>query len=160
MDKDKLEEIVKKSSTIKEVLSHFGMENKGNNYITLKKRLNADSIDYSHIPQGKGCNKGRKISRKKIDIKKILIKNSTFNRTHLKRRLLLEGLLKNECEICGHNGIWHGEKLVMVLDHINGVGNDNRIKNLRMLCPNCNSQTKTFAGRNKFKNPGRASNLT
>jgi 5-methylcytosine-specific restriction endonuclease McrA len=47
--------------------------------------------------------------------------------------------------------MWNGIPLVLVLDHINGKNNDNRQNNLRLLCPNCNSQQSTFAGKNKKK---------
>ena len=79
----------------------------------------------------------------------ILVKNSTYNRFHLKKRLLKQNLLENTCAICGCQPIHNGKPLVLVIDHINGVHNDNRINNLRMLCPNCHSQTDTFSGRNK-----------
>jgi 5-methylcytosine-specific restriction endonuclease McrA len=50
--------------------------------------------------------------------------------------------------LCGQQPMWNGKQLVLILDHINGINNDNRLENLRLLCPNCNSQTPTFAGRN------------
>lgn len=68
-------------------------------------------------------------------------------RTHLKDRLLRAGLLRNECSHCGLQD-WQGARLVMHLDHINGIRNDNRLENLRMLCPNCHSQTETYSGKN------------
>ena len=54
----------------------------------------------------------------------------------------------DECAICGIGPVWCDQPLVLQLDHINGVNNDNRIENLCYLCPNCHSQTPTFAGRN------------
>lgn len=59
-----------------------------------------------------------------------------------------EGLLKEECVLCGQNNIWNGKKLVLQLDHKNGNNKDNRIENLRILCPNCHTQTETYC-RNK-----------
>lgn len=56
--------------------------------------------------------------------------------------------LDDHCSECDLPPLWNGKKLVMVLDHINGVNNDNRKENLRLLCPNCNSQSDTFSGRN------------
>lgn len=82
------------------------------------------------------------------DLDSVMIKDSTYNRSSLKRRLLQEGILKNECSKCGQNPQWNGIKLVLVLDHINGESNDHRLENLRLLCPNCNSQQSTFAGKN------------
>ena len=52
------------------------------------------------------------------------------------------------CEICKQAKIWNNKELVMTLDHINGDNHDNRIENLRWICPNCASQLSTFAGRN------------
>lgn len=70
------------------------------------------------------------------------------NRHHVKTRLMRAGMLQNQCEICGLIG-WQGKPLMMHLDHINGVRDDHRIENLRMLCPNCHSQTETYGGRNR-----------
>ncbi len=69
------------------------------------------------------------------------------NRSNLKWRLLQEGLLSNRCEACGLTE-WRGKPLSIQIDHVNGIANDNRLENLRMLCPNCHSQTETFSGRN------------
>lgn len=75
--------------------------------------------------------------------------SETFSQVlRLKARLIREGVLPNVCAECGLGPQWNGLPLVLVLDHINGVNDDNRLENLRLLCPNCNSQTETFAGRN------------
>jgi DNA-binding CsgD family transcriptional regulator/5-methylcytosine-specific restriction endonuclease McrA len=68
-------------------------------------------------------------------------------RSNLKWRLIKEGLKQNRCERCGLTA-WLGEPLTMALHHINGDRLDNRLENLELLCPNCHSQTETFAGRN------------
>lgn len=69
------------------------------------------------------------------------------DRGHLKRRLIKLGLKRNECEACGISE-WRGRSLSMALHHVNGDRLDNRLENLRLLCPNCHSQTGNFAGRN------------
>lgn len=69
-------------------------------------------------------------------------------RTHIKRRLLRAGLLENRCEECGISE-WLGEPLTVQIDHINGVHDDYRLENLRMLCPNCHSQTETYGRLNR-----------
>lgn len=74
------------------------------------------------------------------------------HRMHVKIRLLRAGLLENRCSKCGLTD-WQGERLSMHLDHINGVKDDHRLENLRMLCPNCHSQTPTYAGRNVKRRP-------
>ncbi len=76
-----------------------------------------------------------------------LLSSSKRGRGHVKGRLIRAGLLTNRCEECGITE-WLGKRLTMQLDHINGVKNDNRLANLRMLCPNCHSQTDTYSGKN------------
>jgi 5-methylcytosine-specific restriction endonuclease McrA len=76
-----------------------------------------------------------------------LLSSPKRNRKHLKARLVKAGLLENSCHSCGLED-WQGRPLSMHLDHINGVPDDNRLENLRMLCPNCHSQTPTYGGRN------------
>lgn len=78
----------------------------------------------------------------------VLIENSSYNRRHLKQRLIKEKLLEYKCVKCGNIGEWEGSKLTLQLEHRNGVNNDNRLFNLCFLCPNCHSQTPTFSGRN------------
>lgn len=69
-------------------------------------------------------------------------------RTNIKRRLLRADLLENRCQECGLTE-WLGERLTVQIDHINGVNDDYRLENLRMLCPNCHSQTDTYGRRNR-----------
>jgi Zn finger protein HypA/HybF involved in hydrogenase expression len=85
----------------------------------------------------------------------VLVEHSDYNRQNLKMRLIAEGILPNKCDRCGAQPEWMGEPLTLVLDHINGVWDDNRRENLRLLCPNCNSQTATFSGR-RLKKSGTA----
>lgn len=145
-----LKKIVKSSSTISAILAHFNLENKGSNYRTLQKRLQEDNIDYSHIKLGLNSNKNKKIPKVKIPLSEILTENSHYSRRSLKKRLLQDGLLVNQCYICGQLPEWNGKPLILQLDHINGISNDNRLENLRILCPHCHSQTETFAGK-RFK---------
>ncbi|MGH7661181.1 MAG: HNH endonuclease signature motif containing protein [Vulcanimicrobiaceae bacterium] len=67
---------------------------------------------------------------------------------NVKARLLAEGFLENRCSQCGITD-WRGKHISIQIDHINGINTDNRLENLRMLCPNCHSQTETFGARNK-----------
>ncbi|MBV9700071.1 MAG: HNH endonuclease, partial [Candidatus Eremiobacteraeota bacterium] len=61
---------------------------------------------------------------------------------------LAAGVLTNVCQDCGLTE-WRGRPLIIQIDHRNGVHNDHRLENLRMLCPNCHSQTDTYAARNR-----------
>jgi len=69
-------------------------------------------------------------------------------RENLKRRLLAAGLKTDACETCGIDS-WQGRRLTLALHHVNGDRHDNRLENLMLLCPNCHSQTDTWAGRNR-----------
>ena len=80
------------------------------------------------------------------------------SRANVKRRLLAVGLLENRCQECGLSE-WLGEPLTIQIDHINGLRDDHRLENLRMLCPNCHSQTDTYGQRNskrylRLQDPG------
>lgn len=66
----------------------------------------------------------------------------------VKRKIIKDKLIPYECNLC-HINDWKDDRLVLQLDHINGNSQDNRLKNLRLLCPNCHSQTDTFCGRNR-----------
>jgi hypothetical protein len=70
-------------------------------------------------------------------------------RGSVKRRLIKEGILVKRCAVCACEPFWLGKPLVLRLDHINGIPTDYRIENLRLVCPNCDSQLETFAGRNR-----------
>lgn len=102
---------------------------------------------YNPNPNHKGRTfiDGRKRS---TPLKEILEgKHPRMKTQRVKERLLQEGILKEQCTECGVGNEYNGKPLVLELDHINGKRNDHRLKNLRILCPNCHSQTPTFRGR-------------
>lgn len=148
---EKLTEIVNINSSFTDILKYFGLSPHGGNIKTLKRRLIYDNINFDHILIAYKKNRGKSINKVSIPLSEILIENSSYSRNLLKKRLIKNNLLKPKCDICGLEPFWNNEKLVLVLDHINGIHNDNKIENLRLLCPNCNSQTDTFAGRNLRK---------
>ena len=84
-----------------------------------------------------------------IPIEDMLVEHSPHGRRNLRDRLIKSGKLINICAICRCEPIWNGLPLQLRLDHINGVNDDCREKNLRLLCPNCDSQTDTYCGRNR-----------
>ena len=77
-----------------------------------------------------------------------LLRRPNVNRDHLRRRLIAEGLKDARCECCGLSS-WLGRPIPLQLHHVNGVGDDNRLENLQVLCANCHSQTDSWGGRNK-----------
>jgi len=144
-------EAVRTSTTIADTLRKINLVPRGANYRTVHSEVKRLGIDTSHW-LGLSHLRGKKRLLPQVELSKVLVENCEYNSATLKKRLLSLGLIDEKCGVCGQEDIWNGKKLVMVLDHINGVNNDNRIENLRMLCPNCNSQQNTFCGK---KNKGR-----
>lgn len=141
--------VVVKSKSLKECLENMGLKPAGGNYSVIKKYIEKYVINTDHFETIKEKNDRigfRPIKKALVDI---LIENSTFSRSELKNKLIKEKILEYKCVECGNDGKWSGKPLSLQLDHINGVNNDNRIENLRFLCPNCHSQTDTYAGKNK-----------
>lgn len=109
------------------------------------------NLDTSHWWGLRGPRKNT-IPYNKIPIEEILIENSTYKgRGSLRYRILEEGLLKEVCDACGLKPFWNGKPLRLHLDHINGKHTDNRIENLRFLCPNCHNQTETWGNKPNAK---------
>jgi len=141
-DKDLLVKAVNKSECKSDVLRNLGIKLNSGNFQTLDKYCKKYSIDVSGIEYKN--NRGSKFLEEKTN-EEILVKNSTYSRGHLKNRLYKYGLKERKCEMpgCGQGEEWMGKKMSLILDHINGVNDDNRIENLRIVCPNCNATLKT-----------------
>lgn len=141
---------VKESFSIRMVIQRLGLIPAGGNYDQVNRRIEELALDTYHFT-GKGWNTG---SRKRtmvpvVPIELILTENSRVQSFKLKKRLFLLKLKKPECEICGWAKISPDGRIPVELDHINGDRYDNRIENLRILCPNCHSLQPTHRGRNK-----------
>ncbi len=87
--------------------------------------------------------------RHRRPLEEILVEHSTFARNHLKERLYEAGLKDAICELCGQDELWRGRRMGMILDHVNGVSDDNRLENLRIVCPNCAATLETHCGRSR-----------
>jgi len=151
-EKENLLEIVSKSNSYTSCLEKIGISNRPGNYETLKKYISLYNIDISHFYKDKMDGLKKYINFKKKPLVDILVKDSRFSRVHLKERLFKENIKINVCEICGQDENWMGKKISLILDHINGVNNDNRLENLRIVCPNCNASLETHCKGNKQKN--------
>jgi len=139
---------VKSSFSITDAIRNIGYTNPRAKHTRdcFKKRIEEDGIDISHF----NANKKKSVSNNiRYTLEEILIENSSYvNIATLKKRLVSEGVMDYKCNDCGNTGEWNGKPLSLQLDHANGINNDNRLENLRFLCPNCHSQTDTYAGKN------------
>jgi hypothetical protein len=132
--------IVKESVSKSDALRKIGVSDKNSgNFQTLDKYIALYNIDTSHFKQ----NTEFLWSKEPKDLKLILTTDTSVTTKNLKTRLLKEGLLENKCSECGISE-WRGQKLSLHLDHVNGNRSDNRLENLRLLCPNCHSLTPTY----------------
>ena len=149
--RQQLAEITGKSKTLREILLALGYEARsGGGWRTLRKRLDREQIDYSHITTGRGANRGRSYYiPPPVPLEALLVENCQHTRGVLRRAILRHGLLSHKCAICGLGPEWNNKPLTLTLDHINGVNNDNRIENLRFVCPNCDTQTDTYGAKNQ-----------
>jgi hypothetical protein len=146
LQSDELKMLVKNSTSFCNILVKLGLHTKTFYINELKNKINEYNIDISQMKIN------YKNLRKKlcvIPLNKILVTNSNYSRVHLKTRLISNNFLPYICAECGNVGDWNGKPLILQIDHINGVNNDNRLENLRLLCPNCHSQTENFAGKKK-----------
>jgi len=143
-----LAEAVKKSKSYRQVLFHLNLKRAGGNYAQVKKYIKEYNLDKSHFT-GRAWNKGLKgIGKPRISLEEILVKESNYQSYKLKKRLFSSGLKKQCCEMCGWNKKASDGRLPLELDHINGNSKDNRLENLRVLCPNCHSLMPHYRGRN------------
>ena len=143
-DKELLLSIINDSKSQKEVLEKMKIRSAGGNFRTLQKYINLFDSDTSHFTK---CYE-HFINKPKLSLDYVLIENSTYDRGHLKERLYENGLKERKCELCGQGEEWNGKHMSLILDHQNGIYNDNRIENLRIVCPNCNATLDTHAGKN------------
>ena len=115
----------------------------GSNYRFLQREIHRLKIPTNHW-ESYGRVKPR------ISLDRVLVENSQYHLDSGKRkRIINDGLLDYQCEICGLAPSWNGKPLTLRLDHRNGKNRDHRISNLRFLCPNCDSQLPTYCSKNR-----------
>lgn len=100
----------------------------------------------------RGSDEIQRLRRKEIPLSEILNGNHpNYLTSRLKTRIIKAGLKEEKCECCGVGNLWNGKKLVLHLDHKDGDSKNHKLDNIQLLCPNCHSQTETYAGRNNEK---------
>jgi hypothetical protein len=143
-----LEQLVKNSYSISQVLRQLGLAVAGGTHWHISKKIKTYGIDTSHFT-GQAANKGKRPVNKK-SWSEILVKSDSDYKigTEILRRALVESGREYKCESCALKDTWNGNPICIQIDHINGNWTDNTPSNLRFLCPNCHSQTSTFGMKN------------
>lgn len=141
---------VREQRRIRAVLLALGLTPSGANDAGVKRqvqRLGLDTAHWTGQAHRRGTTKPVTAARPRQEV---LVASSRYACTsQSKRRPTRAGLLGDRRAVCGFDGGWCGRPSTLVLDHVDGVNDGDRLENLRLLCPNCNSQLPTFAGRNK-----------
>jgi hypothetical protein len=135
---------INKCNSIKKITEELNLHASYSKYI--KAFIDTNNIDISHFEKNSGS-----ISRK-IPIQDRLVKNGKNVKSDtIKNYIVKNNIVENKCSICNLEPMWNGKKLTLQLDHINGDHYDNRVENLRLICPNCHTQTDTFTGKSLRK---------
>ena len=152
--KEWLTELCKDSYSYAEVLRKAGRKG-GGAQATVKKKIKEFNIDISHFT-GQAWNKNKTSktdsrikSQEKYTLEEVFIANSPVTQKVLRGYIERHNVIQYQCQNCGCNGQWQNGIISLEVDHINGDNKDNRVENLRYLCPNCHALTSTYRGKNK-----------
>ena len=138
--KEELQQMVLESKNFRELSQKIGYTPTGRTNDTIRRRLEQYSISTEHFTT-------RGVAPTKRNEENVFCENSTATQSTLRRWYIKGNYSEYKCAICGLPPIWNGQELVLTLDHINGYNKDNRLANLRWICPNCDRQLPTFAGK-------------
>ena len=150
---NELKYIVETSYSFNEVINKCGLKHGG--YINkLKIKLNKENIKTEHFIGSNRIKNKKTGTKNKYTLEELLKKNngSLISSGNLKKKLIKANILENKCSICNINNIWNNKPLILQLDHIDGDHDNNELSNLRILCPNCHSQTTTWCRKKINKN--------
>jgi 5-methylcytosine-specific restriction endonuclease McrA len=139
---DKLPKLVKNTYNMAGLVRKLGFASSQSMYQTLQKYIDNLKLDTSHWIKYKKQNPGL---NKNPTNEELFIENCPYSSRFVKTRICK--LISYECSICGISE-WNNKPIALQLDHINGIRNDNRLENLRLLCPNCHTQTETWGVKN------------
>ncbi|PNE43323.1 HNH endonuclease [Streptomyces noursei] len=157
--KEILEPVVALSTSVNEVVRRLGLECVGGHQTNIARRIKAYGIDTSHFSTVVRTENMRYNQRRRT-AKEILVEATSAHATRIPnsrlKRAMRELGVEEHCALCGIEPVWQGEPLPLEVDHIDGNWRDNRIENLRFLCPNCHATTDNYRGRGKARTRGEA----
>lgn len=138
---DQIKEAVETSSSIYGVLGVLGVKPSGGSHSHMKRRIQKAGIDTSHFT-GQAHAKGKPSRHRKTPEEILVVLPEGSRRANLDqlRRALLEVGVEEVCELCGLGSTWNNRPIRLEIDHIDSNWLNNRIENLRWLCPNCHYQ--------------------
>nr|WP_237552337.1 HNH endonuclease signature motif containing protein [Streptomyces sp. SID5789] len=147
-----LEPVIAESASVNEVLRRLGLDPVGGHHTNLSRRIKAYGIDTSHFTSVARTERQRH-NRRRRTADEVLIEDTSDHARRVPgsrlKRAMRELGTEERCALCGIEPVWFGEPLPLEVDHIDGDWRNNRIENLRMLCPNCHSTTDSYRGRSK-----------
>jgi hypothetical protein len=146
--KELLESVVKNSVSVAEVLRKLDIKQSGGNHSHISSRIKKYGLDVSHFQKFSIDFRG---GRNKLSNEKVLVNDRLNGRRDSSKRLrnaLLESGIEYKCAVCRLPPLWNNKPLQLQIDHINGIGTDNNIKNIRFICGNCHIQTDNFGSKN------------
>lgn len=131
------------ASCLSDVLRALGLRTAGGNHRQLHATIDRLGVSTEHF-----ADRGWRGPRKEAKpLAEVMVAGSLYQRGLLKRRLYDAGLKPRRCELCGQGELWRGARMSLILDHINGVADDHRLENLRIVCPNCNATLDTHCAK-------------
>ncbi|MFI1762114.1 HNH endonuclease [Streptomyces sp. NPDC020800] len=147
-----LEPVVAVSASVNEVVRRLGLDSVGGHQANIARRIKAYGIDTSHFTSVVRTERMRYNQRRRTP-EEILVKDTSVHAPRIPsyrlKRAMQEMGAEECCALCGIPPVWLGEPLPLEVDHIDSDWRNNRIENLRLLCPNCHSTTDSYRGRGK-----------
>jgi hypothetical protein len=134
---EQLLEAIEKTESAVQASKYLGLM-----YTTFIRRCKEHGV-YAPNQGGKGT--AKPCPKRRVPIEDILSGEKMMDSKAVKKKLFAAGMKKEECEECGLGPFWNGRKLTLQLDHIDGDRTNNSFGNLRIICPNCHTQTDTFS---------------
>ncbi|MEU9410363.1 HNH endonuclease signature motif containing protein [Streptomyces sp. NPDC048281] len=155
-----LEPVVAESTSVNDVVRRLGLDNVGGHQANIGRRIKAYGIDTSHFDPAARTER-MKDNRRRRTPGEIFVKDASPHAPRVPsyrlKRAMREVGVEESCALCGIEAVWLGEPLPLEVDHVDGDWRNNRIENLRLLCPNCHSTTDSYRGRGKGRFAGGAS---